>query len=108
MSSTQYFRNSYIFDLKDRSIVKDALNFLRNVDNLDNLSFDDSIVVGFGKDIINSINLPTDHIIHSEQYVNQRFNYSKGYDLTLWIRANDDEQLYHKSNEIRQNLRYKP
>lgn len=93
-----------MFDLKNMGDIENSVNYLANISDLQNLD-KGNIVVGFGKNILQKINLPNDEYYKEPIIHGDKINTSQKYDLILWIKANDYGQIYHISNRIVNDLK---
>ncbi|KFJ42192.1 Dyp-type peroxidase [Francisella philomiragia] len=63
-----------------------------------------SVVAGFGKDLLQMFDLPSDDNFKRAKFNNERMPDNDGYDLVLWLRGDDRGELFHNALNIRKAL----
>ncbi|MBK2094252.1 Dyp-type peroxidase [Francisella philomiragia] len=63
-----------------------------------------SVVAGFGKDLLQMFDLPSDDNFKRAKFNNERMSDNDGYDLVLWLRGDDRGELFHDALNIRKAL----
>lgn len=63
-----------------------------------------SVVAGFGKDLLQMFDLPSDDNFKRAKFNSERMPDNDGYDLVLWLRGDDRGELFHNALNIRKAL----
>ena len=84
------------FEIKDHSMLQFGLRVLQKfVDGR-------SVVAGFGKDLLKLFSIPSSGDFERARFDSDRISDCDGYDLVLWLRGNDNGEIFHQAINIAQ------
>ncbi|AIT09456.1 peroxidase [Candidatus Francisella endociliophora] len=87
-----------MFNIRKEGDIKFGLKILqRFVDGK-------SVVAGFGNDLLKMFDIPKDEIYQRTKFDNERMSDADGYDLVLWLKNDDNGELFHSAIAIRKAL----
>lgn len=63
-----------------------------------------SVVAGFGNELLKKFDIPQEEIFERAKFNNERISDNDGYDLVLWLRDDDNGEIFHNAISIKKAL----